>query len=557
MRIDFTKNVVYVFTVMFFMTYLPAKGEYNAMSNVLSRADKAVNENDYPMAIALYSQFIRDYSPEAPKNEQLKYADIFFKGYDLCWKQNRFLEALEFASFGLKATSYGGDVRGEIRFIGSIANLLGSFDDYERAIYYYKKGYKLALDYNYPDLQWKFLLSLVSPNVKLGNITQAKEYFRKMKLVQAPDSALSAFYNEYLQGIIASADSSTELAGHFHRRALAVARENNMQEYAVNEIWELGNIFYDKEEVDSASHYYNVALKEARGLGMSGHIPKIYFSLGKVSQLRGDTAAYINYSLLHKAAVDSIFNISSYNSKRNSLLEYEELVKDNTIDGLNKRIWIQMSVLISVGSILLVVVFFYILLQKRIKALRYANNKLIDRNRELIKAEELNRKLMDRQLESTAAESQENGITEEDVEEMNPTSRNTYLSKDQTDILLSRIRKVLNESEHPFNPDFSLNTLAQLVKSNTKYVSYVINETYGKNFKAMLNELRVREASKMLEDHDNYANYTIQAISEEVGYKSSTSFIIAFKKLVGMTPSVYQKLSLERNQASDTPSDPD
>ena len=58
----------------------------------------------------------------------------------------------------------------------------------------------------------------------------------------------------------------------------------------------------------------------------------------------------------------------------------------------------------------------------------------------------------------------------------------------------------------------------------------------------------------MLDDHENYGNITIQAIAEEVGYKSSTSFIQAFKKLVGMTPSVYQNLSRQRTDDTESES---
>ena len=239
------------------------------------------------------------------------------------------------------------------------------------------------------------------------------------------------------------------------------------------------------------------------------------------------------------------------------------MIKDTTIDGLNKRIWIQSTVLVSVGMILLVILIFYVLLKKRINALRYANNKLLDRNRELIRAEELNRKLMDDKLEAAATEDENNfnnpldtkteDTTDEETRNYSTVSpRAQYLSDEQKEILLSRIRKVLNQTDQPFNPEFSLNTLAQLVKSNTKYVSWVINETYDKNFKTILNELRVREASKILDNHETYGNYTIQAVGEEVGYKSSTSFIQAFKKLVGMTPSVYQKLAIQRTKDTES-----
>ena len=40
-----------------------------------------------------------------------------------------------------------------------------------------------------------------------------------------------------------------------------------------------------------------------------------------------------------------------------------------------------------------------------------------------------------------------------------------------------------------------------------------------------------------------YSNHTIQAVSESVGFKSTSNFVIAFKKVMGVTPSAYQKLA--------------
>ena len=80
-----------------------------------------------------------------------------------------------------------------------------------------------------------------------------------------------------------------------------------------------------------------------------------------------------------------------------------------------------------------------------------------------------------------------------------------------------------------------------LINSNTSYVSSVINDAYGKNFKTLLNERRINEAAKWLTD-ENYQNQTIQAIYESVGYRNSVSFLRAFKKIYGMKPSEYQKL---------------
>lgn len=100
------------------------------------------------------------------------------------------------------------------------------------------------------------------------------------------------------------------------------------------------------------------------------------------------------------------------------------------------------------------------------------------------------------------------------------------------------------EDEETFcNPDFNLQTLARMTESNTNYVSQTINSTFGKNFRSFVNEYRIKVAMKRMMDNEHYGNYSIQGISESVGYKSASNFIAAFKKMTGMTPSLYQKIS--------------
>ena len=92
------------------------------------------------------------------------------------------------------------------------------------------------------------------------------------------------------------------------------------------------------------------------------------------------------------------------------------------------------------------------------------------------------------------------------------------------------------------SPEFSLAVLARLSESNTNYVSQVINTTYNKNFRTFLNERRIKVAMKRMMDSGRYGAYSMQGIAESVGYKSASNFIAAFKKVTGMTPSLYQKM---------------
>jgi YesN/AraC family two-component response regulator len=72
--------------------------------------------------------------------------------------------------------------------------------------------------------------------------------------------------------------------------------------------------------------------------------------------------------------------------------------------------------------------------------------------------------------------------------------------------------------------DFSAIKLAELTESKYNYVSQVINENFGCNFNAVLNEYRIKEACNRMNDISNYGNYTIEAIANSVGYSSTKFF---------------------------------
>lgn len=557
---------------------IPLHAAYADMDVYLRRAEKAIEEKSPAMAIGMYSQLLKEYSPDTSKEEQKEYAETFMKASDICYGQSRFLESLEFATCGLKAAEKANDSHMMMRLLGNIGNMHGIFDDYGRATAYYQRGYRISLDNNEPLYQYKFLISLTVAYIHADKLGKAKECFRKLSLVPLEKgNPEPRFFNNYLQAMIAMAEGNYKLARYCHNAALEVACTHRLpSEFLINQNWEIGKTYLATQQLDSAVFYFNEALNEAKAKKQPGQTPKIYLSLSEVAKARGDSSEYIRLRRLEQEATDTFFNMAKYNSKRNQLVEYEEMVKDSTIKDLNDRVVMQWTFIGAGILIIITVVIFYFILMKKNRDLKFANSKLVDKNRELIRAEETNQRLMDIQLESaeaadtdpeapvdeSALDASSERVNEDEAKadaalKDNPSNetKQAYLKDDQIEILLTRIRKALKDKSLLLNPDFSLNMLAQAVKSNTKYVSWVINQTYNKNFKTILNELRIQEASKMLDDFENYGSYTIQAITECVGYKSATSFIIAFKKMVGMTPSVYQKLAKERLAATSDSSD--
>ena len=127
-----------------------------------------------------------------------------------------------------------------------------------------------------------------------------------------------------------------------------------------------------------------------------------------------------------------------------------------------------------------------------------------------------------------------------------PKYRTNSLDDDAKDKLYEEIISVMENSDEIFSSEFSAQRLAALVGEKYNYVSQVINERYGANFNTLLNEYRIQEACKRINDPRKYGNYTMEAIANSVGFRSRTSFTQAFKKYTGLTPSEYQRIANEK-----------
>ena len=87
----------------------------------------------------------------------------------------------------------------------------------------------------------------------------------------------------------------------------------------------------------------------------------------------------------------------------------------------------------------------------------------------------------------------------------------------------------------------TLNSLAKNMKTNTTYLSEVINSYKGKNFSTYLNDLRIDYALMKLVKDKDFRLYKLSVIAEEVGYNTEQAFCLAFKRKTGTTLSTYTK----------------
>ncbi|MCF2220964.1 helix-turn-helix domain-containing protein [Chryseobacterium sp. PS-8] len=111
------------------------------------------------------------------------------------------------------------------------------------------------------------------------------------------------------------------------------------------------------------------------------------------------------------------------------------------------------------------------------------------------------------------------------------------------DVIQSILKELENfESNNLFlKKGITLVSLAKGMKTNTTYLSEIINTHKGKNFARYLNDLRIEYALNKLIMDKRFRSYKLSVIAEELGYNNEQAFSLAFKKKTGTSLSIYLK----------------
>lgn len=112
------------------------------------------------------------------------------------------------------------------------------------------------------------------------------------------------------------------------------------------------------------------------------------------------------------------------------------------------------------------------------------------------------------------------------------------LNDEEAQLMIGRLKKAMLEKELYRNPNLKINDLAKAINVSGHQLSQLLNNNIEKNFTLFINEYRIDEACKIL---SNNSNLTIDAVGAEVGFNSKSTFFATFKKIKGMTPSVFQQ----------------
>ena len=205
--------------------------------------------------------------------------------------------------------------------------------------------------------------------------------------------------------------------------------------------------------------------------------------------------------------VDVIFDKSAAELEN----EIATLKQEKKAEQIKKRIYIVLSILISLGLLIMGIQYY-----RRQKS----NQKRFDYLMEQIT------KLEKEEILVQANENQAKEIVIDD---------------EKVAAILKKLKN-LEEKEYFLSPDCNLNAIAKKIKTNTTYLSKIINIHKGKSMKDYINDLRIEYALKKIKNDRKFRAFSIKSIATEVGYKSHNSFTKHFKTKDGVEPIVlYQK----------------
>ncbi|MEP5935499.1 MAG: helix-turn-helix domain-containing protein [Winogradskyella arenosi] len=142
-------------------------------------------------------------------------------------------------------------------------------------------------------------------------------------------------------------------------------------------------------------------------------------------------------------------------------------------------------------------------------------------------------------LDKVNRENNEVRVSDEVKNEVQEDS-SSDINADTKNQILEGLNK-LEEQYYFLRQDCNSYNVAKKIKTNTSYLSKVINSHYQKNFNSYINDLRINYVVLKLKNDNRFRKFSIQSIAEEVGYKSADSFTKYFKKQTGLNPSFYIK----------------
>lgn len=522
----------------FIMTLSAVQAVAGNVEKIYAKAQKAAAAKDYSLAISEYSKLKGLYDTNKDNADFVK---ILFEGGDLCYDANRYIEALDFYVKCLEASHQAKNPQMEVSCTGNIGMIYAMFGDYGKANIYYEKGFEASKKLNDDEIIARFIVSLVMTNCYLGNKDRAQQYFLMQEQFPIKSKVERGYYNIFNQGLLALCKKDYHAALYMLNQAANYARANEMPiDFEMMARGEIGKIYVKQKKNEQAIQLFEEYKRTVNGLERPDLMVNALETLGYLYRETGDHTREMQNLSQVKVIYDSLYNPAQLGNVTNKLRTYEDKMSELTISDLNSRYNMALIVIAVILTLFVIAVCLSLVVLRQKKKLEDSYRLLIENNEQLNQANMQSEELRERYLQAKSVTREE--IIEEDENPKENSSNGYNLREDVKEELLKKLCLSMENDEVISQPELNLETLAREIGTNVKYLSVVINGTYHKNFKTLLNEYRLKAACKLLKNTEK----KIQSIAFETGYNSANTFIKVFKEKFGMTPGTYRRIARQQ-----------
>ncbi|CAL2093627.1 AraC family transcriptional regulator [Tenacibaculum sp. 190524A05c] len=234
---------------------------------------------------------------------------------------------------------------------------------------------------------------------------------------------------------------------------------------------------------------------------------------------------YLNKNQLDSAYIYSKLTLEEFNSARENKQKTYQLLYDNDIEKITE---LNNSILKKEKSKNLTTLIFYSIILLSISSLFLFKRKKYKKEIS-IKSDELKEKIVSEKLQ----------IQQPSIQQQK-SKVNYNIEIELEEKILARIEDI--EKSHDYlDHNFSINSIAESLNTNSTYISFVFNKHHDQTFKQYYTKKKIEYAVELLKKDRAYRKFSIEGLAKEVGYNSASAFTRAFKKHIKITPSEFIK----------------
>ena len=458
---------------------------------------------------------------------------------DSLYRQEQYSEAtdrlLDCIALAKQTDNYHCQARAFIQ----LAMVYVRLNDMDRAEHYLSVADKIALSKNDLRAQGECMAHLTAVYCYKHELKKAAQCLARQRKLPGLSKGLRQYYLYFNEALLCQVSGKNDRALSLYDEASRCVKRYGLGRNFLCSDWGMKvYVYLGKGDMAQALQ----ACEQFRQLGQLDksrtYLGAYYEMLRDVSHVMRKSAQAKEYAAKADSVSVAIISQRQIDAVDNKVVRFDDQQNMNDIDQLTSVVNRQWMVMALFALLIVMLALLAVTIYRHNKRIRHTYLLLVRKNRDIIMQEKINKELMKAPSDDDAP--------------LNDTlpadDKAVRLSKEQVHVLVKKIAVVMDDVQKISQPDFSLNLLAREVGSNTAYVSWVINNVYHHNFKAFLNEYRIREACRRMDDREHYGHITIQALIKDLGYSSYSNFVTAFKKVNGMTPSQYQRLSLEADE---------